>query len=256
LDGDDDDQGDGARSNPQDVVWLQVTVKTLNVNAPAKPIRLPTPHVIYPHSSSVCLLSADPQREYKDLLVEHQVTSVKRVVGVKKLKGKFQPYEARRQLMNDHDVFLADDRIVPMLPKLLGKKWMAERKTPIPVRVSKKNDIKSQIRDALAATYFHRNKGTCTSVRIGTLRHLAPAQLAENVAATLPVIVGKHVKGGWSNVLSIDIKTGTSAALPVFNCKLGERWQGMPNKESGQGDHPGPEDGQEEAPAAKKAKNL
>lgn len=224
LDGDDDDQGDGARSNPDDVVWLQITVKSLNANAPAKPIRLPTPHPIYAQSSSVCLLSADPQREYKDLLVEQRVTAVKRVVGVKKLKGKFQPYEARRQLMKDHDVFLADDRIVPMLPKLLGKKWLAERKTPIPVRISKKALIRDQVRDALAATYFHRNKGTCTAVRVGTLRHLTPSQLVENMAATLPVIVGKHVNGAWSNVLSIDIKTGTSAALPVWNCKLGDRW--------------------------------
>jgi ribosome biogenesis protein UTP30 len=61
-------------------------------------------------------------------MVEEKLTQVKRVVGVAKLKGKFAPFEARRQLMNEHDVFLADDRIIPMLPKLLGKKWMQDRK--------------------------------------------------------------------------------------------------------------------------------
>lgn len=86
------------------------------------------PNAIWPKSSSVCLLTADPQRKYKDLMVEEKLTQIKRVVGVTKLKGKFRPFEARRQLMNDHDVFLADDRIVNMLPKLLGKKWVEDRK--------------------------------------------------------------------------------------------------------------------------------
>lgn len=230
LDGEEDEEGDGARSNASDVVWMQITIKSLNVNAPAKPIRVPTPHPIYAPSSSVCLLTADPQRTYKDLMVEQKVTQVKRVVGATKLKGKFAPYEARRQLMNDHDLFLADDRIIPMLPKLLGKKWMSERKTPIPVMLTKTKDgrVRKEVESALASTFYHRNKGTCASVRLGTLQHLTPEQLAENAAAALPLIVTKHVKNGWSNVQSIDIKTGTSAALPVWNCNVSDRWEGLP----------------------------
>lgn len=46
--------------------------------------------------------------------------------------------------------------------------------------------------------------------------------------ASLPKIVAKHIKGGWENVQSIDIKTGSSAALPVWNSKLDDRWIGMP----------------------------
>lgn len=67
-----------------------------------------------------------------------------------------------------------------------------------------------------------------SSIRIGTLRHLTSAQLSENVEAALPVIVGKHIKGNWENVQSIDIKTGTSASLPVWNCKVSDRWVGVP----------------------------
>lgn len=66
------------------------------------------------------------------------------------------------------------------------------------------------------------------SIRIGSLTHLSANQLAENVVASLPKIVAKHVKGGWENVQSIDIKTGSSAALPVWNSKLDDRWIGMP----------------------------
>jgi ribosome biogenesis protein UTP30 len=60
------------------------------------------------------------------------------------------------------------------------------------------------------------------------LNHLETSELTENFAASLPKIVAKHVKGGWENVQSIDIKTGTSAALPVWNSKLDDRWIGMP----------------------------
>lgn len=52
--------------------------------------------------------------------------------------------------------------------------------------------------------------------------------MAENVAAALPKIVGEHIKGHWENIQSIDIKTGTSAALPVWNIKMSERWTGLP----------------------------
>lgn len=180
----------------------------------------------------MCLLTKDPQRQYKDLLASEKVKQVKRVVGVTKLKGKFAPFDARRQLMNDHEVFLADDRIVEMLPKLLGKKWIKERKSPIPVKLSGKGAaVKAEIEKAVASTYYHRNRGVCTATRIGTLAHLSTEELLANVSTALPVIVGKHVKGGWDNMQGIEIKTGRSAGLPVWNCKMEDRWAGMPTEE-------------------------
>lgn len=181
----------------------------------------------------MCLITKDPQRQYKDLLASAKVKQVKRVVGVTKLKGKFAPFDARRQLMNDHEVFLADDRIVEMLPKLLGKRWIQERKSPLPVKLSGRGEtaIKGAIEQALSSTYYHRNRGVCTATRIGTLSHLSTEQLLANVAGALPAIVGKHVKGGWENMQNIEIKTGKSAGLPVWNCKMSERWNGMPTEE-------------------------
>ena len=49
------------------------------------------------------------------------------VIGVTKLRTKYKQFEARRQLLAAYDRFLADDRVVPMLPKLLGNKFF-ERK--------------------------------------------------------------------------------------------------------------------------------
>ena len=48
------------------------------------------------------------------------MAGVAKVIGVSKLKGKYEPFEAKRQLCNSYDLFLADDRVVPSLPKLIG----------------------------------------------------------------------------------------------------------------------------------------
>jgi ribosome biogenesis protein UTP30 len=62
------------------------------------------------------------------LIEKHNIKFISRVVGITKLKGKFKPFEARRQLLSEHGMFLADDRIVPLLPKLLGKGWFDAKK--------------------------------------------------------------------------------------------------------------------------------
>jgi ribosome biogenesis protein UTP30 len=89
---------------------------------------LPNP-LIDPRTTSICLLVKDPQREYKDLLASSNIKFVSRVVGVEKLRGKFKPFEARRELLKEHGMFLADERIVPLLPKLLGKGWFEAKKS-------------------------------------------------------------------------------------------------------------------------------
>lgn len=81
-----------------------------------------------PRTSSICLIVKDPQREYKDLLESHDVKFISRVVGIEKLKGKFKPFEARRMLLKETAMFLADERVLPLLPKILGVKWFNAKK--------------------------------------------------------------------------------------------------------------------------------
>jgi ribosome biogenesis protein UTP30 len=89
------------------------------------PIKYP---LVDPRTSGICLIVKDPQREYKDLLESHGIKFISRVVGITKLKGKFKPYEARRMLLKENAMFLVDDRVVEMMPKLLGVKWFEAKK--------------------------------------------------------------------------------------------------------------------------------
>jgi ribosome biogenesis protein UTP30 len=84
-----------------------------------------------PRTTPICLITKDPQRQYKDLLESHGVKFISRVVGLEKLKGKFKPFEARRLLLKENGMFLADDRIIPLLPQVLGNKWFQAKKCVI-----------------------------------------------------------------------------------------------------------------------------
>ena len=47
-----------------------------------------------------------------------------KVVGTSKLRTKYESHEAKRNLCAAYDLFLADERILPSLPKLLGASHM------------------------------------------------------------------------------------------------------------------------------------
>ncbi|KAK0222134.1 ribosomal protein L1 [Armillaria fumosa] len=226
----------------EQIVWLNVAVKKVAAERKIMPIRIPVVHpIVDPRTSGVCLITKDPQREYKDLLEAKDIKFISRIVGISKLKGKFKPFEARRILLREHGLFLADDRVIPLLPKLLGEKWFNAKKQPIPVTLTRK-DLKKELEHAIESTYMNQNRGTNTAIKIGNMTH-TPAQILANLKVALPVIA-KRISGGWDNVQALSVKTSTSVSLPIWSCSLGDkeggRWEGLnvdPDAEgSGEGD--------------------
>ncbi|EPQ28934.1 uncharacterized protein PFL1_03734 [Pseudozyma flocculosa PF-1] len=248
---------DGPQGDLRDrnnTVFLQVAVKQLNPEAKVKPVRVPVPNAVHrPGQVSVCLLVKDPQREYKDLLTKEKITSVARVVGVTKLKGKFKPFEARRDLVKDHDLFLVDQRIVPLVPKICGKVFFDAKKNPITVDVVRTRHLKEELESAISSTYFLQNKGSTSSIKLGYLSSHTPEQLQENLVAAVPAVISK-IPGGWNNIQNIEVKTGSSASLPIWNCSLGMK-RVVPAAAEGEEDKKKKKKDQQPAPAAdKKAK--
>ncbi|KAI0049417.1 ribosomal protein L1 [Auriscalpium vulgare] len=241
-------------------VWLQVAVKTMQPERKLKPYKIPIKHpLVDPRTASVCLITKDPQREYKDLLESHGVKFINRVVGITKLKGKFKPFEARRLLLQENGLFLADERVVPLLPGLLGKKFFAAKKQPIPVNLTRK-DLKGELERAISSTYMHQNKGTCTSIKIGTVSQTA-VQILANLQTALPAIV-KAIKGEWDNIQNLSIKTNSSVALPIWSCDLGAdeggRWDRMVVDEEAGNESDDESEGEDvpEVPEPAAAKNM
>lgn len=114
--------------------------------------------------ADVCLITKDPQREYKDLLAAQAVAGVTKVVDYSHLRAKFKTYEARRQLAASFDLFLADDRILPLLPKVLGKAFFKKKMLPAPVELRNAKKVGGEIAKALQSTFVRRNLGSCKYV--------------------------------------------------------------------------------------------
>jgi ribosome biogenesis protein UTP30 len=251
LDDADDDQGSDETST---TIWLSVTTKKHIVDQrKMKPGKIVVPFPLQtPASPSlrICLITADPQRKYKDLIASDrfpaQLSSrILRVLGTEKLKAKYKTYESRRQLFAEYDMFLADDRIITRLPTLLGKVFYGTgAKRPIPVAMQGKPEnahdasgtkraklsqggdklkraeitpeaLAHEIERAVAASLVHLSASTNTSVKVGKSTFTAD-QIAANVDAVVNALTQKYITKGWRNVRSLHIKGPNTAALPIW----------------------------------------
>ncbi|CAG8542433.1 2055_t:CDS:10 [Paraglomus brasilianum] len=177
-------------------VWLIVATHTFSEDAVARPARIPLKHPIYEADAEICLFTKDPQSQYKKLLKEKEVTKIDKVIGLKKLRKKFASPEKKRKLCDGYELFLADDKIIVSLPKLLGKYFFKRKKQPISVRMGVK-DLKAEIDKACTSTYMHISPGTCFAVKVATTE-MIPEQVTDNLEIAVPCIIAK-IPGEWQN---------------------------------------------------------
>ncbi|KAI5196495.1 ribosomal protein L1 [Aureobasidium subglaciale] len=235
-------------------VWLNVTTKKhIADQRKMKPGKIIVPFPLQSAASPslrICLITADPQRKYKDLIASDrfpaQLSSrITRVLGTEKLKAKYKTYEARRQLFAEYDIFLADDRIITRLPTLLGKVFYGTgAKRPIPVAMQgkpenardeagnkraklseggdklKRSDITPEalaheIERAVGAALVHLAPSTNVSIRVGKSSMTAD-QVAANIDAVISSLTEKYIPKGWRNIRSLHIKGPNTAALPIW----------------------------------------
>ncbi|CAI6091228.1 hypothetical protein V2G26_005409 [Clonostachys chloroleuca] len=241
-----DDEG-GEEAAEETPIWLTLTTKRHVVDkARLQPGKISLPHPLnQDESTTICLITADPQRAYKDIVASDEFPQalgkrITRVVGLSKLKAKFSQYEAQRKLLSEHDIFLADDRIINRLPKVLGKTfYKSTLKRPVPVvlqagkqakvdgkRPKRKAEggavnaaspvqIAKEVEKAVGSALVNLSPTTNTAVRIGYSGWTAE-QIAENVEAVVEALVGKWVPQRWRNVRGIYIKGPETAALPIW----------------------------------------
>ncbi|EGX88729.1 ribosomal protein L1 [Cordyceps militaris CM01] len=240
-----DDQDDTADTP----VWLTLTTKRhIADKSKLQPGKIVMPHPLHAddESLSICLITADPQRAYKEIVASDEFPAdlrkrIGRVIDVTKLKAKFSQYEAQRKLFSEHDVFLGDERIINRLPKILGKSfYKTTTKRPVPVDLRAKvpkvngkrgkrpkktgeNDVNAgtpaqiakEVKKAVGAALVSLGPSTNTAVRVGYASWTAE-QIAANVQAVAAALVEKWVPQKWRNVRGIYLKGPETAALPIW----------------------------------------
>jgi len=177
-----------------------------------KPVPLLLPHpFVSLDDAEICLITKDPQREFKDKLADLGVRA--KVIGVSKLKKKYHPFEAKRQLMKAYEIFLADARVLPMLPSLLGKAFFQKRRLPTAVDLTKK-DLRTELERATSGCTYRHPSGTSNSFQVGTADQ-SEAQLVKNVIMAVEQAV-QHIPGKWNNLQALSLRTTNSVALPFY----------------------------------------
>ncbi|KNE59026.1 hypothetical protein AMAG_03376 [Allomyces macrogynus ATCC 38327] len=164
---------------------------------------------------SICLFVKDPQSDAKELLARHG-TKVDKVIGISKLRKKFATHEEKRMLAKTYDVFLADDSIIPMLPKVLGKSFHHNRKSPTPIKL---NSLTPQrLAHVLHSATFKIPAGNCLSVQVGSLTQHAPEAIAENVETAVSAVLAALPKrvGGIKNVQQLAVVIDDVPSLPFY----------------------------------------
>ncbi|XP_061612060.1 ribosomal L1 domain-containing protein 1 isoform X2 [Phyllopteryx taeniolatus] len=192
----------------------------------AQTIRIPLPHGQRTASEEVCLFTRDePQmtadqteRFYKKLMTERGVKNVTEIIPFKVLKTEYKPFEAKRRLLGNFDMFLSDDRIRRRLPSHIGKHFYERKKEPLSVNLQSKN-LARDIQKLVQGTSVRvNNKGSCCMARVGHSGMTAD-ELTENIEAAVQTLAEKiRMKGPVLKI--VHLKSEKSVALPIYTSDL------------------------------------
>ncbi|XP_030519428.2 putative ribosome biogenesis protein C8F11.04 [Rhodamnia argentea] len=204
---------------PDDFVYLILTLKKIPANARTNPFKIPLPHpLIDPATAEICLIIDDRPKSgiTKDAAqkkIKSEGVPVAKVLKLSKLRTNYRPFEAKRKLCDSYDMFLADRRVVGMLPRLLGKQFFKKKKIPVGVDLRHKS-WKEQVERVCASALLFVGTGTCSVLKVGRVC-MGKEEIVANVAAALEG-VAEVVPRKWRNVRSFHLKLMDSLALPVY----------------------------------------
>ncbi|CAN0276603.1 unnamed protein product, partial [Hapterophycus canaliculatus] len=137
------------------------------------------------------------------------------VIKLEKLRTQYKDFKDRRQLLSQFDLFLADDRILPMLTKALGKTFLKVKKQPVPIKLERRSSLAKQIARARDSAFLVGSHGDCWVVKLANTA-MTEDQVVENLLAGIAAVVEK-IPRKWKNVKAINIKCSNSVALPVYS---------------------------------------
>ncbi|XP_032430971.1 ribosomal L1 domain-containing protein 1 [Xiphophorus hellerii] len=189
-------------------------------------IRIPLPHGQRSDTDEVCLFTKDEprmtaeqtQRFYKKLLEERGVTNVSEIIPLKTLKTEYKPYEAKRRLLGNFDMFLSDARIRRLLPSHLGKHFYKTKKMPISIDLQSNNLGRDVQRLVQGTRLTITNRGCCSMAHVAH-SNMTADEVTENVEAAVRTVAAKlRMKGPIMKL--IHLKSQSSVALPIYTSNL------------------------------------
>ena len=213
-------------------VQVQFTLLRAPGHSKPKPVQIVVPHPFFKladktsdeqdedevEEPEICLIVKESSKPWCQEMIEkfpEHMGCVKKVLTLDSLRKKYTSYEQKRQLLHKYNMFMADDRILPMLSKSLGKAFIQTKRLPVPINLTREKALPFAIQKALSATYMTVNTGTCITIRAGHTG-MDPKKLVENITTITETAVPKMPRK-WANIQLIGVKTADSVSLPVYN---------------------------------------
>merc|ERR1740139_1571327 len=221
--------GEGEKKNLFESEGEKISLQISGIKLPrvndSQIIKIRLPHTPLPQSRDVCLIVKDLEKgikadheatvqHFQSLLADKGIDQITQVISLRELKVEYKQFEAKTQLCHRFDLFLADARIIRLLPQFLGKPFYKRKKLPLQIDLNSK-DLKAEVDKALmTVTLPLKHTGSCSSVSVG-YSTLAKDQLIDNTLAVLKAVVDKF-PGGWANVRSVYAKSQSTPSLPLY----------------------------------------
>ncbi|KAA8524130.1 hypothetical protein F0562_010439 [Nyssa sinensis] len=222
-----------------DFMYLVLTLKKIPPKGRTNPYKISLPRPLHSpqDSSELCLIIDDrPKSKLTSDDAKRKIKSenipISKILKLSKLRSDYRPFEAKRKLCDSYDMFFADKRVVPLLPKLLGKQFFKKKKIPVPVDLTHKN-WKEQIGRACSSALLYLRAGTCSVVRVGKVS-MEGGEMVENVGAAIDGVV-EVIPKKWAGVRSFHLKFSESLALPLYQAlpDMKLKIEGVKNNEQG-----------------------
>ncbi|KAJ6851884.1 ribosomal L1 domain-containing protein 1-like [Iris pallida] len=201
---------------PDDLLYLLLTLHRIPSSGRTNPYRIHLPHPLHPfdpQSTSICLLADDPQSESIQTRIRDESLPISTVIGLSDLRSDYRPYESRRKLADSYDLFFADRKILPLLPRLLGSHFFKKKKIPLAVDLSRPG-WPQQVRAACESTLLYLRTGTACALKVGRVT-MGREEIVRNVMVAIEGAVAL-VPRKWGNVRSMHLKFAESPALPIY----------------------------------------
>ncbi|XP_023746524.1 uncharacterized protein LOC111894663 [Lactuca sativa] len=224
------DQKESISGDVDDFIYLLLTLKKIpNKDFTKSPNKIPIPHSLQtsPEFSRSCLIIDDrPKPNSQKLTVEFADKKIKslgipisKILKLSKLKSDYRSFESKMELLNSFDIFLADRRVIDMLPGILGKVFYKnKKKIPVPVELKRDGDWKEEIEMGFCSSLLWLSKGTCSVVKVGKFEGMDVEEIVDNVVAAVDEVV-EVVPKKWVGVKSFHLKFFDSLALPIYQRK-------------------------------------
>ncbi|KAL9373244.1 hypothetical protein Peur_035488 [Populus x canadensis] len=204
-------------------VYLILTLKKIphkgvsRINAHKIPLPCPLTNPLT-EAPELCLIIDDRPKSglNKDAAkkkVQNDNIPISKIIKISKLKTDYRPFEAKRKLCDSYDMFFADKRVVPLLPKMLGKQFFKKKKIPMTLDLKHQN-WKEQIDKACGSALLFLRTGTCSVVKVGRVS-MSREEISKNVMAAVNGIA-EIVPRKWGGIRSFHLKLLDSLALPVY----------------------------------------